>query len=125
MITKQPHNSSNKTADWEKLKAEISTKGSVIMLYAATNDHMAYKAGIWDCPSGAPNHAVKCIGYDVDPEHGNFITCVNSWNVYFGEQGLFRMRYPGKGCVYMILGLPVEWKGKNNATAQKNTPSTE
>merc|ERR1719262_1543455 len=83
------------------------------MMYAATRDHMAYKGGIWDCPPGQPNHAVKCIGYGYDAKAGNYITCVNSWNIHFGEKGLFRMKFPGTGCLYALLGFPVKWEGKN------------
>lgn len=107
----QPHKSAND--GWKEIKTEISTKGSVIMVYAATADHMAYQSGIWDCPEGKPNHGVKCVGYGVDETHGNFITCVNSWNVDFGEHGFFHMKWPGNGCVFAVLGLPVEWAGKN------------
>merc|ERR1719281_1369678 len=105
----------NKRQEWMKIKTEISTKGSVVLMYAATQDHMSYTGGVWDCGYGNPNHAVKCIGYGVDPRAGNYITCVNSWNVHFGEKGLFRMKYPGNGCVYQMEGFPVSWAGQPEA----------
>merc|ERR1719482_2613971 len=73
---------------------------------------MSYKSGIWHCGSGNPNHAVKCIGYGVDPQAGNYIICVNSWNVHFGEKGFFKMKYPGNGCVYQMEAFPVSWSGQ-------------
>merc|ERR1719162_1518714 len=85
-------------------------------MYAATKEHMSYRGGIWDCGPGQPNHAVKCIGYGVDSIAGNFIHCVNSWNVRFGEKGLFRMKFPGSGCLDMMMGMPVEWSGRNEQT---------
>lgn len=111
-----PHENANKEQLWAQVKQELSTKGSIMMMYAATKEHMAYSGGIWDCPPGTPNHGVKCIAYGVDAKHGNFITCVNSWNVGFGEQGLFHMQFPGNGCLDMMMGMPVEWKGKNEGT---------
>merc|ERR1719359_246126 len=108
-----PHENGDKAQLWAQVKEEMFTKGSIMMMYAATKDHMVYQGGIWDCPPGQPNHGVKCIGYGVDPTHGNYITCVNSWNKDFGEQGLFHMKFPGNGCIDLLMGMPVEWAGKN------------
>jgi hypothetical protein len=117
-----PHENADKEQLWAQVKDELYNKGSIMMMYAATKEHMAYKSGIWDCPPGQPNHGVKCIGYGVDPKQGRYITCVNSWNVHFGEQGLFHMEFPGNGCMDMMMGMNVEWNGKNEATYSSMGP---
>lgn len=115
--SKFPHRSSRKAQDtWESLKKILTNKGSIMMTYAVGRSHVAYETGFWDCPAGKPNHMVRCIGYGTDPKHGRYITCVQSWGKDWGEEGLFRMKFPGKGCLEMLLSFPVSWVGKNLKT---------
>jgi len=115
--SKFPHRDAVKTRDtWESLKKVMSTKGSVMMMYAVGRSHVAYEKGFWDCPAGQPNHMARCIGYGVDPEHGKYITCVQSWGTTWGEEGRFRMKFPGNGCLEMFMSFPVNWVGKNEQT---------
>lgn len=114
---KWPHKNPRQAKDtWNSLTKIMSTKGSVMMMYAVGRTHIAYEAGFWDCPAGQPNHMVRCIGYGVDEKYGKYITCVQSWGESWGEEGRFRMQYPGNGCLEMFMSIPVNWVGKNMRT---------
>jgi len=115
--SKNPHADKGRTQDtWDSLKKVISAKGSVMMMYAVGRSHVAYEKGFWDCPAGKPNHMARCFAYGVDPIHGKYVTCAQSWGKTWGEDGLFRMQYPGKGCLEMFMSIPVNWKGRNMKT---------
>jgi hypothetical protein len=104
-------------SDWAKIKTELYNYGSLILLYEATEEHMGYVSGIWDCQgTGQPNHGARAVGYGTDPDAGNYLVVVNSWGTRWGEGGSFKMMFPGNGCIYRIDRLEVPWDGKNEQT---------
>jgi cathepsin B len=118
-----PHESADKTeGTWDALKRAISTKGSVMMMYSADRSHLSYQSGFWDCPAGQPNHMARCIAYGVDFKQGKYITCMQSWGKAWGEEGRFRMKFPGNGCLEMFQVFPVSWVGKNQETGVPPDP---
>eukprot|EP00746_Dinoflagellata_sp_MGD_P165342 gnl/MRDRNA2_/MRDRNA2_94553_c0_seq1.p1 gnl/MRDRNA2_/MRDRNA2_94553_c0~~gnl/MRDRNA2_/MRDRNA2_94553_c0_seq1.p1 ORF type:complete len:560 (+),score=96.12 gnl/MRDRNA2_/MRDRNA2_94553_c0_seq1:111-1790(+) len=118
-----PHKSAVETKKtWDAMRKHLYTKGSIMMMYAADRTHLAYQSGFWDCPAGQPNHMTRCIAYGVDFKNGKYITCMQSWGKSWGEEGRFRMKFPGKGCLEMFQSFQVSWVGKNQETGVPPQP---
>jgi len=94
---------------------ELYEKGSITYQYEATRAHMSYKSGIWDCnpERGQPTHGIKCVGYGTDPHQGNYLVCVNSWGRDWGDNGGFKVKFPGGGCLGSMQGFQASWAGRN------------
>merc|ERR1719313_741610 len=76
---------------------------------------LSCRSGIWNCPGGQPNHVVKCIGYG-NQGGTNYLLCVNSWSTNWGENGFFKVKFPGNGCMEALAAFDVDYTGKNRAT---------
>jgi len=77
----------------ENIQKEIMEKGTVSVALEVYADFELYSSGVYHRVSGSylGGHAVKMIGWGVEDDVPYWI-CVNSWNVFWGEGGTFRIR---------------------------------
>jgi len=74
----------------DAIKQDLVQYGSVTAAFTVYEDFVTYTSGIYKHTSGKAlgGHAVKIIGYGTR-DGQNFWIVVNSWNEYWGDQGLF------------------------------------
>lgn len=75
------------------IKTEIMNHGPVNAAFSVYSDFYNYKSGIYKYTSGykVGGHAIRIVGWGV--ENGiNYWIISNSWGLYWGEQGFFRMQ---------------------------------
>merc|ERR1712151_3994 len=76
----------------DKIKEEISTKGTVTAAFTVYEDFLTYKSGVYRHTTGNAlgGHAIKLIGYGT--ENGDdYWLAVNSWNDTWGDKGTFKI----------------------------------
>lgn len=79
----------------DKIKAEIWQRGPVSCSMDVTAAFEKYQGGIFQqfVPFPLPNHEVSLVGWGVEEKTGKeFWIGRNSWGVYWGENGFFRIR---------------------------------
>ena len=79
--------------------AALNNGGSISVSFMVFQDFYAYKGGIYINLTGRAlgGHAVRLVGYGV--ENGvKFWICANSWGVFWGEKGFFRIRRGTNEC---------------------------
>jgi cathepsin B len=83
----------------ENIQKEIMEKGTVSVAMTVYEDFETYTSGIYQHTTGHSlgGHAIKMIGWGV--ENGTpYWICVNSWNVWWGEEGTFRILRGSNEC---------------------------
>jgi len=75
----------------QQIMQEIMTNGPVEGAFDVYQDFATYSSGVYKHVSGdlMGGHAIKIIGWDVDPKAGPYWIVVNSWNYSWGQKGLF------------------------------------
>jgi hypothetical protein len=76
----------------DALKTALNTYGPLVTTMDVYADFFNYASGIYSYVSGSyqGGHAVLLVGYD-DP--GQYFIVKNSWGIYWGEAGYFRIAY--------------------------------
>ena len=71
---------------------EIFDNGPVTAAMMVYQDFMTYKSGVYIYTNGGllGGHAIKIIGWGV-LNGVKYWLCVNSWNIYWGEKGFFKI----------------------------------
>jgi cathepsin X len=80
------------------MKAEIAAHGPISCEIHVTDEFEAYTGGIFSQKDVIPisNHIISVVGYGVDEESSEeFWVGRNSWGIYWGELGFFRMKMGG------------------------------
>lgn len=74
--------------------ADLNRFGSVTTVIPIYDDFYTYKSGVYKRYSNrlVGTHAIRVIGYGVDPTGGAYWLCVNTWGKSWGENGMFRIR---------------------------------
>jgi len=107
----------------DKMKAELAAHGPISCEIHVTDAFEAYTGGIYseEVLIPKPNHIIAVVGYGADETTGEeFWIGRNSWGIYWGETGFFRMKMGGQG-----LGIELSCLGgiptfdKPNITAEE------
>lgn len=75
------------------MKKEISSRGPIACSIHVTDNFVQYTGGVYS-ESGWflwPNHIISVVGYGVTDDGEEFWVGRNSWGMYWGENGFFRM----------------------------------
>jgi cathepsin B len=83
------------TASGEKaIQQMIMEGGPVETAFTVYSDFEDYAGGVYHHVSGQMmgGHAVKFVGWGVDPSAGPYWKVANSWNPFWGEKGYFRIK---------------------------------
>lgn len=83
----------------QQMIAALNNGGSISAAYNVFEDFYAYKSGVYFYKTGKllGGHAVRIIGYGV--ENGvKYWLCANSWGIYWGEKGFFKIRRGTNEC---------------------------
>jgi len=97
----------------ESIKQDIYDHGSVEVAFSVYEDFLTYKVGVYHHVTGSylGGHAVKVIGWGVQPESGTpYWIVVNSWNETWGDKGYFLIKRGNNECGVeggATAGLPV------------------
>ena len=127
---------------WNATTAQIKTAlehyGPVGASMCAGVNFSLYKSGILTgndaavC-GGGTNHAVVIVGWDTDPDVGDYWIVRNSWGPSWGEAGYFRIKMGissiGKKANVAVYGTPLDLRPKNDnrryAVQITTTPFTD
>lgn len=76
------------------MKQEIMARGPISCCIQATSEFDAYTGGIYSqsLPNITINHALSVVGWGVSPQGEEYWIGRNSWGVYWGEEGFFRIK---------------------------------
>jgi C1A family cysteine protease len=74
------------------MKSWLATKGPLIATLSVYDDFLSYESGVYHHVTGigAMGHCVCVVGYD---ENEQCWICKNSWGLFWGEAGFFRIGY--------------------------------
>jgi len=83
--------SSKTIASEEEMQTEIMTNGPLEASFSVYQDFFSYKSGVYRHKSGglAGGHAIKIMGWGVDPSNVKYWICANSWGTVWGQTGIF------------------------------------
>eukprot|EP01097_Dermamoeba_algensis_P000929 TRINITY_DN1343_c0_g1_i1.p1 TRINITY_DN1343_c0_g1~~TRINITY_DN1343_c0_g1_i1.p1 ORF type:complete len:330 (-),score=88.70 TRINITY_DN1343_c0_g1_i1:96-1085(-) len=101
---------SSYSVDESDIQAEIYQSGPVEAAYSVYEDFLTYKSGVYKHHKGSylGGHAVRILGWGV--ENGTpYWLVANSWNVHWGDQGLFKILRGSDECGIesgIVAGLP-------------------
>jgi len=79
----------------DKIKQDLYDNGPIEVGFTVYQDFMSYKSGVYIHTSGSQlgGHAVKLVGYGVDPQDGPYWLCQNSWAEKWGDKGYFKIGF--------------------------------
>ncbi|KAI6171248.1 CRE-CPR-3 protein [Aphelenchoides bicaudatus] len=77
----------------DAVMAEIMERGSVVAVYDVYEDFYQYSTGVYQHITGAYSggHAVRIVGWGVEPDGTKWWRAANSWGTSWGEGGYFRI----------------------------------
>ncbi|KAI6171027.1 Cpr-5 [Aphelenchoides bicaudatus] len=77
----------------DAVMAEIMERGSVVAVYDVYEDFYQYSTGVYQHITGAYSggHAVRIVGWGVEPDGTKWWRAANSWGTTWGESGYFRI----------------------------------
>jgi cathepsin B len=77
----------------------IFSEGPIEAAFVIYEDFFSYKGGIYRRTSNNPvgGHSVKIIGWGKDSDGSEFWVAANSWNIFWGEEGFFRIAFGESG----------------------------
>nr|XP_018911502.1 PREDICTED: cathepsin B-like cysteine proteinase 3 [Bemisia tabaci] len=95
-FAKKPYHLPN---DEKAIMRDIMAHGPTTTAFEVMNDFFSYKSGVYEPSKDAEfvgGHAVKLIGWGVEKKVPYWLI-MNSWNEYWGDHGLVKMRrnHPG------------------------------
>jgi len=74
----------------------VATQGPLVINVDASS-WFGYESGVFNgCNQQNPDidHVVQLVGYDTDPNYGDYWLVRNSWNAGWGEDGYIRLARP-------------------------------
>ena len=98
--------------DEKKIQREILKNGPVEASFDVYADFLSYKSGVYQATTDQAlgGHAVKVVGWGVDPESGlKYWNVANSWNPSWGDKGFFKIRRGNNECGFeadINAGIP-------------------
>jgi len=83
-----------KVSGADNMKKEIFARGPIACGIGANDDlYYGYKGGVYSSTAGTPiDHLVTVTGWGANDTDGEFWIVRNSWGVYWGESGYFRIK---------------------------------
>lgn len=90
----------------DKIKQELYDNGPLEVGFTVYQDFMSYESGVYIHTSGSQlgGHAVKLVGYGVDPQDGPYWICQNSWSQRWGSNGYFWIGFGQVGIEGQVYG---------------------
>jgi len=101
-------NSTKSFTNATAIQAEILANGPVQAGMDVYSDFMSYRSGIYTNTTGSTylgGHAVKIVGWG-NSNGANYWIVANSWGVYWGESGFFRIKFGSGIGTRVYAGLP-------------------
>lgn len=95
--------------DENYLKNLLNSYGPIIVTIDGSQPtFLQYKQGVYSdsrCSSSSVNHAVLLVGYDRDPEFGDYWLIKNSYGTTWGEKGYFKLERGKNRCGILVYAL--------------------
>ena len=85
----------NFTSDVDGMQRDLMANGPISVAFQVFSDFHSYRAGVYTRTAAGQldgGHAVKIVGWGVDPEGGPYWTVANSWGPTWGMQGFFNIK---------------------------------
>lgn len=84
----------NLPSNEEAIQKDIFTHGPITAAFEVKDDFFNYKSGVYEPGPNSKSvggHAIKLIGWGVEKDVPYWLV-MNSWNEYWGDHGLVKMR---------------------------------
>ncbi len=107
-----------------RVQEDIMNNGPIEAGFEVYQDFMSYGSGVYSHHSGSllGGHAIKVIGWGIDPIGGSYWICANSWGPTWGNLGgFFWIKRGVDECSIesnMISGLPVTEQSNLNGPVE-------
>ncbi|PFH38056.1 cathepsin B [Besnoitia besnoiti] len=108
----------------DDVKRDMMAHGTVTGAFIVYEDFLNYKAGVYKHVSGSPvgGHAIKIIGWGTEGGEDYWLA-VNSWNDYWGDKGLFKIKMGEGGIDDEMVAGEAAWEEVEGAVNADEAPS--